>query len=45
MVPSSTRRVTMKYLHQGVTYNSMDDLLEALIDDIMENDMDLEESL
>jgi hypothetical protein len=35
----------MKYLHQGVTYNSMDDLLEALIDDIMENDMDLEGSL
>lgn len=33
----------MEYLHQGVTYNSMDDLLEVLIDDIMENDMDLEE--
>ena len=33
----------MEYLHQGVNYSSMDDLLEALIDDIIEHDMDLEE--
>jgi len=35
----------MEYLHQGVNYSSMDDLLEALIEDIIEHDIDTNEEV